>query len=281
MNQNHPMKHTEIAFILDRSGSMESMTNAAISGFNEFLKAQQATVDDDGQPIPATFTLILFDHEYLAVHNRQDIQTALPLTLETYVPRGNTALLDAIGRTIDSIASEFPPSADAILAWINLNYVHPRRFFHHVSLVNFASGEGSGTLDQLLLRRLTEFESCLSELSYCIEGDLFTGNDALACDERINNLLKSLHEKVRTLQPLAEPLRKTFRETGGELLDGVCAKQFKPGRINPHRLFRYVAERGIKKLGVKADQKLVVPKSGLKPGCVVCLTVVNPQTQAD
>lgn len=108
------MKHTEIAFILDRSGSMESMTNAAISGFNEFLKAQQATVDDDGQPIPATFTLILFDHEYLAVHNRQDIQTALPLTLETYVPRGNTALLDAIGRTIDSIGNELAaiPEAD-------------------------------------------------------------------------------------------------------------------------------------------------------------------------
>lgn len=100
------MKKTEIAFILDRSGSMASMTHAAISGFNEFLKAQQATVDDHGQPIPATFTLILFDHEYLPVHNREDIQAARPLTLETYVPRGNTALLDAIGRTIDFIGSE-------------------------------------------------------------------------------------------------------------------------------------------------------------------------------
>ena len=91
MNHNHPMKKTEIAFILDRSGSMQSMTNAAISGFNEFLKAQQGTLDDHGMPIPATFTLILFDHEYLPVYNRQDIQTARPLTLETYVPRGNTA----------------------------------------------------------------------------------------------------------------------------------------------------------------------------------------------
>jgi hypothetical protein len=59
MNQNHPMKNTEIAFILDRSGSMQSMTNAAISGFNEFLKAQQTTLDDHGQPMPATFSLIL------------------------------------------------------------------------------------------------------------------------------------------------------------------------------------------------------------------------------
>jgi uncharacterized protein YegL len=107
------MKNTEIAFILDRSGSMQLMTNAAISGFNEFLKAQQATVDDDGAPIPATFTLILFDHEYLPVHNRQDIQTARPLNLDTYVPRGNTALLDAIGRTIDYIGSELAATPEA------------------------------------------------------------------------------------------------------------------------------------------------------------------------
>lgn len=100
------MKKTEIAFILDRSGSMEPMTHAAISGFNEFLAAQQATLDDHGKPMPATFSLILFDHEYLPVHNREDIRTARPLDLETYVPRGSTALLDAIGRTIDHIGKE-------------------------------------------------------------------------------------------------------------------------------------------------------------------------------
>jgi uncharacterized protein YegL len=108
------MKNTEIAFILDRSGSMESMTHAAISGFNEFLAAQQATVDDHGKQIPATFSLILFDHEYLPVHNRQDIQTARPLTVETYVPRGSTALLDAIGRTIDFIGGELANTPEAV-----------------------------------------------------------------------------------------------------------------------------------------------------------------------
>ena len=107
------MKKTEIAFILDRSGSMSSMTNAAISGFNEFLAAQQATLDDESNPIPTTFSLILFDHEYLPVHNRQDIQIARPLTLETYEPRGNTALLDAIGRTIDYIGGELANTPEA------------------------------------------------------------------------------------------------------------------------------------------------------------------------
>ena len=104
---------TEIAFILDRSGSMSSITWAGISGYNEFLAAQQATVDDDGKPIPATFSLILFDHELLPVHDRQDIQTALPLNQETYQPRGSTALLDAIGITIDSIGSKLASTPEA------------------------------------------------------------------------------------------------------------------------------------------------------------------------
>ena len=104
---------TEIAFILDRSGSMEFMIHATISGFNEFLKAQQATLDDQGNPIPATFTLILFDHEYLPIHSRAPIQNAEPLTLETYQPRGSTALLDAIGRTIDHIGTELAATPES------------------------------------------------------------------------------------------------------------------------------------------------------------------------
>jgi len=96
---------TEIVFILDRSGSMSLMHHAAVSGFNEFLVAQQATADDRGQPLPATFSLVIFDHEFEVIHNRVPIATAVPLTLETYQPRGSTALLDAIGRGIDHLGA--------------------------------------------------------------------------------------------------------------------------------------------------------------------------------
>ena len=53
--KNH---YSEIAFILDRSGSMESRREAAIEGFNSFLRAQQQT---EGL---AKLTLVLFDDEY-------------------------------------------------------------------------------------------------------------------------------------------------------------------------------------------------------------------------
>ena len=86
---------TEIAFVLDRSGSMNPIADDAIGGFNTFLKDQQAL------PGQARLTLVLFDHEYLVVHNSVDIQAVGPLDSNTYVPRGMTALLDAVGRTID------------------------------------------------------------------------------------------------------------------------------------------------------------------------------------
>ncbi len=88
---------TEIAFILDRSGSMESMRPEAIGGFNSFLQRQQE------DPDPARISLILFDHEYDPLYFSVPAESAKPLTDTTYAPRGTTALLDAMGRTIDDL----------------------------------------------------------------------------------------------------------------------------------------------------------------------------------
>lgn len=91
---------TYIVYILDRSGSMQPLANDAIGGFNAFLTSQQQ------QPGRADFMLVLFDHEYLVQVPRMDIQQVQPLNTHTYVPRGQTALLDAVGRTIDDVGRE-------------------------------------------------------------------------------------------------------------------------------------------------------------------------------
>jgi len=88
---------TELVFILDRSGSMSSMKDEAIGGFNAFLEEQQKLSGE------AKLTLVLFDHEYTLVCNGKDIKCVEPLCDKTYCPRGTTALLDAIGRTVDDV----------------------------------------------------------------------------------------------------------------------------------------------------------------------------------
>jgi hypothetical protein len=85
---------THIDIVLDRSGSMESITRETIRGFNAFLKEQKKVKGE------AKITLVQFDHEYQLVYEDLSIKRAPELNTETYVPRGMTALLDAIGKTI-------------------------------------------------------------------------------------------------------------------------------------------------------------------------------------
>ncbi|MDQ3414416.1 MAG: VWA domain-containing protein [Verrucomicrobiota bacterium] len=91
--------YAEIAFVLDRSGSMESCRDAALEGFNRFLKEQQQV---EGL---AKLTLVLFAAEYMVPVNALPVAEVVPLDEETYVPRGSTALLDAIGRTIKELGT--------------------------------------------------------------------------------------------------------------------------------------------------------------------------------
>lgn len=88
---------TEIAYILDRSSSMQPMQEPAIAAFNDFLKSQLDVPGD------ARLTLIQFNNAYDVPVSAMPIQDVPKLTAAAYIPRGSTALLDAIGRTIQEI----------------------------------------------------------------------------------------------------------------------------------------------------------------------------------
>lgn len=90
---------TELVFILDRSGSMSGLESDTIGGFNSMLKKQQA------EPGECRITTVLFDHYCEILHDRIDIKATSPITEKEYFVRGNTALLDAIGSTINKISS--------------------------------------------------------------------------------------------------------------------------------------------------------------------------------
>ena len=91
------MPKDELVLIIDESGSMNSIKEDAIGGFNSFLD-EQKNIDRE-----ANVTFALFDHRYRLVHNGKDIQQVEALTGASYQPSGMTALLDAIGRTVDRV----------------------------------------------------------------------------------------------------------------------------------------------------------------------------------
>jgi hypothetical protein len=79
-------------FVLDRSGSMDVCRDDTIGGYNTFVDAQK----EQG----GTMTLVLFDHEIETVYENTPVAEVKPLDRDTFVPRGSTALLDAIGHVL-------------------------------------------------------------------------------------------------------------------------------------------------------------------------------------
>lgn len=88
INENY----THISVCLDRSGSMSSMAKDVVGGFNKFVEDQKK---EEGK---ATLSLVQFDDIYEVVHDFIDIKDMTGLKLH---PRNSTALLDAMGQTLE------------------------------------------------------------------------------------------------------------------------------------------------------------------------------------
>ena len=90
---------TELVMILDRSGSMAGLESDTIGGFNGMIRSQKK---EDGEVLVTT---VLFDSELKRLHDRVPISSIPEMTEKDYRVGGCTALLDAIGETVDHISS--------------------------------------------------------------------------------------------------------------------------------------------------------------------------------
>jgi len=86
--------------VLDRSGSMESIRDDVIGGMNAFFEEQRKVPGD------CKVTIVQFDSIYETVCQNTPLVQVPLFNRENYVPRGSTALLDAIGRTLNTIEAE-------------------------------------------------------------------------------------------------------------------------------------------------------------------------------
>ena len=96
---NDAPEATLISVILDCSGSMGSVHEPTIKGFNSFL-LEQRQAKDGGR---ALMSLTQFDDQYEVNFIGEPIENVPDLDTASYVPRGSTALNDAIGRTIHEL----------------------------------------------------------------------------------------------------------------------------------------------------------------------------------
>lgn len=98
-------KKLDVIFLLDRSGSMSNCVNDTIGGYNNYLKEQKKNSN-------SLITTILFDNEYEVLYDRVPVNEVKKLTNKEYYVRGCTALMDAIGKTINTMS---PKVSDKVL----------------------------------------------------------------------------------------------------------------------------------------------------------------------
>ena len=97
--KNNRNNITELAFILDRSGSMAGLESDTIGGFNAMIEKQKK---EEGECYIST---VLFDNVSEVLHDRVKLSVIKPMTDKEYTVRGCTALIDAIGGAIHHIGN--------------------------------------------------------------------------------------------------------------------------------------------------------------------------------
>ena len=91
---------TQIVFVLDMSGSMLPLTMETIGGYNAMIADQKKEEGD------ALVTTVLFDHRYIMIHDGMNIKEVKDMTTAEYMPAGMTAMLDAVGMTINHVGQK-------------------------------------------------------------------------------------------------------------------------------------------------------------------------------
>jgi uncharacterized protein YegL len=92
---------TMICLVLDRSGSMSGRVQDVVGGVNTFLENQKK-MDE-----PASIAMVRFDTEYERFLPMGELKTCEPITRKDFQPRGSTALLDAVGKTITTLDEDW------------------------------------------------------------------------------------------------------------------------------------------------------------------------------
>ena len=88
---------TELIFVIDKSGSMAPLVDDTIGGFNGLIYDQKQTDD------PGFVTTVLFSNHTQILHDHLDLREVGIMTTHDYKVEGSTALLDAVGTTIDKV----------------------------------------------------------------------------------------------------------------------------------------------------------------------------------
>lgn len=94
----------EFIFVLGKSAGMDQA--GMLKGFNALVDAQK-TVDDD-----STYTLMFFNDTTKLSADGKSLKDIRKYNVKTYVPKGKSALYDAVGAAADTVGKRLAETAE-------------------------------------------------------------------------------------------------------------------------------------------------------------------------
>lgn len=101
-------KKEYVLFVLDKSGSMESIRTETINGVNEQIQELKKTAKE----IQTFVSLVTFDSTVQFVRWNIPLTEFNELSQNEYVPDGMTAMLDAVGQSVSRLKNEVNDKVD-------------------------------------------------------------------------------------------------------------------------------------------------------------------------
>jgi uncharacterized protein YegL len=123
----------ELGFVLDRSGSMNSLLKEAVTGFNTLVDEQRTVTP------PASFSFSLFSNDIKLVYDAVPLPEVPSLTPEMYEPDGGTALNDGIGLVIQTIGKRAKRSTRVLIAILTDGAENSSRSFSQADILSMVT----------------------------------------------------------------------------------------------------------------------------------------------
>lgn len=126
-------KRHYVAFVLDRSGSMDKIKNATIDGFNQQLDAIRREADGNTR-----VSLTTFGSEVTPIYFNRHITRTENLNHLNYKPEGWTALYDAVAYTVNrlSMEAEYANDATYLVVIVSDGYENYSREYNMYRIAN-------------------------------------------------------------------------------------------------------------------------------------------------
>jgi len=103
-------KVEHVAIILDQSGSMESIKIPTLTGINEQIQ----TLRKNSNGIETFVTLTKFNNEVEIEYFDRQLDDIKEFSTDDYIPSGMTAMLDAVGLTINRMKNDIDEGTDDV-----------------------------------------------------------------------------------------------------------------------------------------------------------------------